>query len=153
MEGAVKSQNLSTLPRRVKDTARDMPRGIIGSLVICTIFYVAAAVILTGMVPFGKLVNVADPLAAALSHVNQGWAAGILAFGAVAAMTAVLLCFQLGQPRILMAMSRDGLLGPWFAKIHPKYGTPYVGTILTGVFVAFFSTIANIDIIIELTNI
>src|ERR1700745_3520262 len=84
----------------------------------CTIFYVAAAVILTGMVPFGKLVNVADSLAAALSHVNQGWAVGILAFGAVAAMTAVLLCFQLGQPRILMAMSRDGFLGPWFAKIH-----------------------------------
>ena len=80
-----------------------MPRGIIGSLVICAVFYVAAAVILTGMVPFGKLVNVADPLAAALAYVNQGWAAGILAFGAVAAMTAVLLCFQLGQPRILMA--------------------------------------------------
>jgi APA family basic amino acid/polyamine antiporter len=144
---------VSTAAEECQDTARDMPRGIIGSLVICAIFYVAAAAILTGMVPFGELVNVADPLAAALSYVNQGWAAGILAFGAVAAMTAVLLCFQLGQPRILMAMSRDGLLGPWFAKIHPKYRTPHVGTILTGAFVAFFSTVANIDIIIELTNI
>lgn len=144
---------VSTAAEECQDTARDMPRGIIGSLVICAVFYVTAAAILTGMIPFGKLVNVADPLAAALSYVNQGWAAGILAFGAVAAMTAVLLCFQLGQPRILMAMSRDGLLGPWFAKIHPKYGTPHVGTILTGVFVAFFSAIANIDIIIELTNI
>jgi APA family basic amino acid/polyamine antiporter len=68
-------------------------------------------------------------------------------------MTAVLLCFQLGQPRILMAMSRDGLLSPWFAKIHPKYRTPHVTTILTGVFVASFSAVANIDVILELTNI
>jgi basic amino acid/polyamine antiporter, APA family len=104
-------------------------------------------------IPVTKLVGVADPLAAGLSYVHQGWAAGILAFGAVAAMTAVLLCFQLGQPRILMAMSRDGLLSPWFAKIHPKYRTPHVTTILTGVFVAFFSAFANIDIIVELTNI
>ncbi len=95
----------------------------------------------------------ADPLAAALSYVNQGWAAGVLAFGAVVAMTAVLLVFQLGQPRIFMAMSRDGLLGPWFGKIHPEYRTPHVTTILTGVFVGFFSAIANIDVIIELTNI
>jgi APA family basic amino acid/polyamine antiporter len=85
--------------------------------------------------------------------VNQGWAAGLLAFGAVVAMTAVLLVFQLGQPRILMAMSRDGLLSPWFAKIHPKYRTPYVTTILTGIFVGFFSAIANIDEIVQLTNI
>ena len=68
-------------------------------------------------------------------------------------MTAVLLCFQMGQPRILMAMSRDGLLSPWFAKIHPQYRTPHVTTILTGIFVAVFSAVANIDIIIELTNI
>jgi APA family basic amino acid/polyamine antiporter len=112
-----------------------------------------AGLVLTGMVPYSKLVGVADPLSAALAYVNQGWAAGVLAFGAVVAMTAVLLVFQLGQPRILMAMSRDGLLSPWFAKIHPKYRTPHVTTILTGVFVAFFSAIANIDVIIELTNI
>jgi len=68
-------------------------------------------------------------------------------------MTAVLLVFQLGQPRILMSMSRDGLLGPWFRKIHPKYRTPHVTTILTGVFVAFFAAIANIDEIVQLTNI
>jgi APA family basic amino acid/polyamine antiporter len=85
--------------------------------------------------------------------VHQDWAAGLLAFGAVVALTSVLLVFQLGQPRILMAMSRDGLLGPWFGKIHPKYRTPYVTTILTGVFVAFFSAIANIDEVVQLTNI
>jgi APA family basic amino acid/polyamine antiporter len=96
---------------------------------------------------------VADPLSSALAYVNQGWAAGVLAFGAVIAMTAVLLVFQLGQPRIFMAMARDGLLSPFFARVHPKYRTPHVTTILTGIFVAFFAAIANIDVIIELTNI
>jgi len=120
---------------------------------ICTVLYVLAGLVLTGMVPYTRFVGVADPLSAALSYVNQGWAAGVLAFGAVVAMTAVLLVFQLGQSRILMAMSRDGLLSPWFAKIHPKYRTPHVTTILTGVFVAFFSAIANIDVVIALTNI
>jgi APA family basic amino acid/polyamine antiporter len=130
-----------------------MPRGILGSLAVCTLLYIGAALVLTGMIPFGKLVGVADPLAAALTYVKQDWAAGILAFGAVVAMTSVLLVFQLGQPRILMAMSRDGLLGPWFGKIHPKYRTPHVTTILTGVFVAFFSAVANIDEVVQLTNI
>jgi APA family basic amino acid/polyamine antiporter len=117
------------------------------------VLYIGAALVLTGMIPFSKLTGVADPLAAALSYVQQGWAAGILAFGAVVAMTAVLLVFQLGQPRILMAMSRDGLLGPWFSKIHPKYRTPHVSTILTGIFVGVFSAGANIDEIVQLTNI
>jgi APA family basic amino acid/polyamine antiporter len=144
---------ISTAAEECKDPARDMPRGILGSLAICTVLYVGAALVLSGMIPYTKLVGVADPLAAALAYVNQGWAAGILAAGAVFSMTAVLLVFQLGQPRILMAMSRDGLIGPWFGKIHPKYRTPHVGTILTGVFVAFFSAIANIDEIVQLTNI
>jgi len=130
-----------------------LPRGIIASLLICTILYIAAALVLTGMIPFTKLIGVADPLAAALHYAQEDWAAGLLALGAVIAMTAVLLVFQLGQPRILMAMSRDGLLGPWFSKIHPKFRTPHVTTILTGVFVAFFSAIANIDEIVQLTNI
>ena len=144
---------ISTAAEECEDPGRDMPRGIIGSLLICTVLYVLAGMVLTGLVPYTRLVGVADPLSAALLYVNQGWAAGVLAFGAVAAMTAVLLVFQLGQSRILMAMSRDGLLSPWFAKIHPTYRTPHVTTILTGVFVAFFSAIANIDVIIELTNI
>ena len=130
-----------------------MPRGIIGSLIICTFLYVTAGLVMTGMIPYEKLVGVADTLAEALSFVKQDWAAGILAVGAVISMTAVLLVFQLGQPRILMAMSRDGLLGPWFSRIHPKYRTPHVTTILTGVFVAFFAAVANIGEIVELTNI
>jgi APA family basic amino acid/polyamine antiporter len=144
---------ISTAAEECRDPGRDMPRGIIGSLIICTVLYIAAALVLTGMIPYAKLAGAADPLAMALSYVDQGWAAGVLAFGAVIAMTAVLLVFQLGQPRILMAMSRDGLLSPWFAKIHPKYRTPHVTTILTGVFVGFFSAIANIDEIVQLTNI
>ncbi len=144
---------VSTAAEECRNPARDMPRGIIGSLLICTVLYIAAALILTGMIPFSQLVGVADPLAAALSYVHQDWAAGLLAFGAVVAMTAVLLVFQLGQPRILMAMSRDGLLGKTFSRIHPKYRTPHVTTILTGVFVAIFAAVANIDVIVELTNI
>ena len=115
---------ISTAAEECENTSRDMPRGILGALVICTVLYAVSGLVLTGMIPVAKLVGVADPLSAGLSYVSQGWAAGILAFGAVAAMTAVLLCFQLGQPRILMAMSRDGLLSPWFAKIHSKYRTP-----------------------------
>jgi len=144
---------VSTAAEECRNPGRDMPRGIIGSLLVCTVLYVLSAVVLTGMIPFAKLRGVADPLAAALHYVGEDWAAGILAFGAVIAMTAVLLVFQLGQPRILMAMSRDGLLGPLFGKIHPRFKTPYVSTILTGIFVAFFSAVANINEVVQLTNI
>jgi basic amino acid/polyamine antiporter, APA family len=144
---------VSTAAEECKNPGRDMPRGIIGSLAVCTVLYVLSAVVLTGMMPYSSLRGVADPLAAALHYVGEDWAAGILALGAVIAMTAVLLVFQLGQPRILMAMSRDGLLGPLFGKVHPKYKTPHVSTILTGIFVAFFSAIANINEVVQLTNI
>ncbi len=144
---------ISTAAEECRDPGRDMPRGILGSLLVCTVLYVGAALVLTGIIPFAQLKGVADPLAAALTYAKQGWAAGILAFGAVVAMTSVLLVFQLGQPRILMAMSRDGLLGPWFGKIHARYRTPHAATILTGLFVAFFSAVANIDEIVQLTNI
>jgi APA family basic amino acid/polyamine antiporter len=144
---------ISTAAEECKDPGRDMPRGIIGSLLICTVLYIGAALVLTGMIPFKALGGVADPLAAALHYVKQDWAAGILALGAVIAMTAVLLVFQLGQPRILMTMARDGLLSPWFAKIHPRYRTPHVTTILTGIFVAVCAAVANFDEIVQLTNI
>jgi len=144
---------ISTAAEECKDPARDMPRAILGSLAVCTLLYAAAALVLTGMIPWSHLVGVADPLAAALAFVQQDWAAGVLAVGAVIAMTAVLLVFQLGQARILMVMSRDGLLGPWLGRVHERYRTPHVATILTGVFVAVCAAAANIDEVVQLTNI
>ncbi len=143
---------ISTAAEECKNPGRDMPIGIIGSLAICTLIYVVVAAVLTGMAPWDQL-GVADPLAFALAYVGSDLAAGLVAFGAVIAMTAVLLVFQYGQPRIFFSMSRDGLLPPGFAKVHPKYKTPHVTTIWTGVVVAAIAAIANINEIVELTNI
>jgi len=143
---------ISTAAEECRNPGRDMPIGIIGSLVVCTVIYVATAAVLTGIEPWNKL-GVADPLAAAFARLGLDWAAGIVALGAVISMTAVLLVFQLGQPRIFFSMSRDGLLPKYFAKVHPKYQTPYVTTIWTGVAVAAVASVANINEIVELTNI
>ncbi len=143
---------ISTAAEECKKPSRDLPIGIIGSLVVCTVIYVCVALVLTGMVPWTHL-GVADPLAAAFAYVGANVSAGIVAFGAVVSMSAVLLVFQYGQPRIFFSMSRDGLLPSYFAKVHPKYRTPHVTTIWTGVIVAAISAIANINEIVELTNI
>jgi APA family basic amino acid/polyamine antiporter len=143
---------ISTAAEECKNPGRDMPIGIIGSLIICTIIYVATAVVLTGMEPWHQL-GVADPLAAVFARLGLDWVAGIISFGAVISMTAVLLVFQLGQPRIFFSMSRDGLLPKYFSKVHPKFQTPHVTTIWTGVVVALISGVANINEIVELTNI
>ncbi len=125
---------------------------MMGSLIICTVIYILIALVLTGMVPYAQL-GTGDPLAKAFSLIGMHWAAGIISFGAVVAMAAVLLVFQMGQPRIFFSMSRDGLLPKFFAGVHPKYQTPYVTTILTGVLVALFSAFANINEVVELCNI
>jgi basic amino acid/polyamine antiporter, APA family len=143
---------ISTASEECKNPGKDMPIGIIGSLVVCTLIYIVVAAVLTGMVPWNQL-GVADPLAAAFAAVGSNVSAGIVAFGAVIAMSAVLLVFQYGQPRIFFSMSRDGLLPPVFRKVHPKYQTPHVTTIWTGVAVAAISAVANINEIVELTNI
>jgi basic amino acid/polyamine antiporter, APA family len=143
---------VSTAAEEARNPQRDMPIGILASLVVCTIIYVAVAFVLTGLLPFKQL-DTAEPLATAFSGLGMNWTAGIISLGAVFATTSVLVVFQLGQPRIFFSMARDGLLPPWAAKIHPKYRTPHVTTILTGVFVAVFAAIANIDEIVELTNI
>jgi basic amino acid/polyamine antiporter, APA family len=143
---------VSTAAEEAKNPQRDIPIGIIASLIICTVLYVAIALVLTGLIPWDKL-NVPDPLAVALQYIHADWAAGILALGAVAAMTSVLLVFQLGQARIFMSMARDGLLPPWAARLHPKYKTPHITTIITGVFVAVFAALAPIGVVLELTNI
>ncbi len=143
---------ISTAAEECKRPSRDLPIGIIGSLVICTVIYIAVAMVLTGMVPWNQL-GVADPLAAAFAYVHADVSAGIVAVGAVVSMSAVLLVFQYGQPRIFFSMSRDGLLPEYFAKVHPKYRTPHVTTLWTGVAVACVSAVANINEIVELTNI
>jgi APA family basic amino acid/polyamine antiporter len=130
-----------------------VPIGIIASLILCTIIYVLVALVLTGMVKWDQFTGVADPLAMAFSIRGMNWTAGIISFGAVFATTSVLIVFQLGQPRIFFSMARDGLLPPWAAKVHPKYRTPHVTTILTGVFVAVFAAMTNIDEVVDLCNI
>jgi len=143
---------VSTASEEAKNPQKDIPFGIITSLIVCTVLYVAIALVLTGIIPWDKL-NVPDPLAVALQYIHADWAAGILALGAVAAMTSVLLVFQLGQARIFMSMARDGLLPPWAAKLHPKYRTPHITTIITGIFVGVFAALAPIGVVLELTNI
>ncbi len=144
---------VSTAAEETRNPQRDMPIGIIASLIVCTVIYVAVALVLTGMVKWDQFSGVADPLAKAFSARGMNWTAGIISFGAVFATTSVLVVFQLGQPRIFFSMGRDGLLPPWAAKVHPRFRTPYVTTILTGIFVAGFAAVTNINEVVELCNI
>ncbi len=144
---------VSTAAEETRDPQRNVPIGIIASLIICTVIYIAVAIVLTGMVNWKQFTDVADPLAKAFSMRGMNWTAGIIALGAVFATTSVLIVFQIGQPRIFFSMARDGLLPGWAAKVHPKYRTPYITTILTGVFVAVFSAMTNIDEVVDLCNI
>lgn len=143
---------VSTTAEETKNPQRDLPLGMIGSLAICTILYVATAAVLTGLISYKEL-GVAEPLALALRALNLNWAAGIVAFGAVMATTSVLLVFQMGQPRIFFSMSRDGLLPERFASVHPRFKTPHLTTILTGIFVAVPAAFVDIGDAAELTNI
>jgi APA family basic amino acid/polyamine antiporter len=143
---------VSTAAEETKNPKRDMPIAIIASLIVCTVIYIAVALVLTGMLPYTQL-GTAEPLATAFSARGMLWPTIVIALGAVFATTSVLLVFQLGQPRIFFSMARDGLLPSWAAKVHPRYRTPHITTWLTGIAVAVFSGIANINEVVELTNI
>jgi APA family basic amino acid/polyamine antiporter len=143
---------VSTAAEETKNPQRNLPIGILGGLAICTVIYVIVGIVATGLVPYTEL-KAADPLARALEVAGLPIASWFVAFGAVISLTAVLLVFQYGQPRIFFAMARDGLLPRWASKVHPKYRTPHITTLVTGIVVALGSLVADENEIYDLTNI
>jgi basic amino acid/polyamine antiporter, APA family len=163
---------VSTTAEEAKNPQRDLPIGIIASLVICTVLYLAVGAVLSGIVPViqfraseAALPGVAmvtpeesvqflnAPVAYALAFIGQGWAAGLVSAGAVAGITSVLLVMLMSQPRIFFSMSRDRLLPPGVSKVHPKFGTPYITTIITCVVVALVAGLTQIQVVGEMTSI
>ncbi len=142
---------VSTTAEETRNPQRDMPIGIIASLIICTVLYVLMAAVITGMRKYTTYFG--DSAAVATAFAAYPWAAGLISAGAIAGITSVLLVFQLGQPRIFMAMARDGLLPQYFARIHPKYRTPHITTIWTGIFVGGVAAVVDIGSLSDLTNI
>jgi APA family basic amino acid/polyamine antiporter len=143
---------ISTTAEECENPQRDIPKGMIYSLIICTVLYILIAIVLTGMVSYKNL-QVADPLSYVFMAVHLNKISYIISFSAVIATASVLLVFQLGQPRIWMSMSRDGLLPKIFSRIHPKYKTPSFSTILTGVVVGVPALFVNLTEVTDLTSI
>lgn len=143
---------ISTMAEETKDPQRDMPRGMIYSLLICTGLYILIALTLTGIENYSNFKNVTDPLAFVFKT-RAPWIETIVSISAVVATTTVLLVFQIGQPRIWMSMSRDGLLPKKFQKVHPKYKTPSFATIVTGVIVGIGALFIESDLVTDLTSI
>ncbi|MCK8492586.1 amino acid permease [Spirosoma sp. RP8] len=144
--------SISTTAEECKNPQRDMPRAMLYCLTICTVLYVLITLVLTGMVNYKEL-GVSDPLAYVFQKVNLDFVAGIISVSAVVAITSALLVYQLGQPRIWMTMSRDGLLWKRFATIHPKFKTPSFATIITGVIVAIPSMFMDLKFFVDLTSV
>lgn len=146
---------VSVLAEESKNPQRDLPRGMIYSLVICTVVYILLTLVLTGAVHYGKFEGVGDPLAFIFEpqNLNIGWMQLLVSVCAVVAMTSVLLVFQMGQPRIWMSMSRDGLLPPVFQKIHPRFKTPSFSTIVTGLLVGIPILFTDKSFVLDFTSI
>jgi len=143
---------ISTTAEECHNPQRDLPRGMMYSIIICTVLYILIALVLTGMVNYKQLA-VDDPLAYVFSTAGLHWISGIIAISAVVAMASVMLVFQLGQPRIWMSMSRDGLLPKAFASVHPKFGTPDFSTIVTGILVGIPLFFIDMDTVVDLCSI
>jgi basic amino acid/polyamine antiporter, APA family len=143
---------VATTAEEARRPQRDLPIGIIGSLLICTLLYVAVSAIVTGMVNYRRL-NVEAPLAFAFQATGRAWAANIISVGALAGLTTVMLTLLLGQSRVLFAMSRDRLLPPWLARVHPRFGTPYRISLIVGVVVAAITAFVPLTTLADLVNI
>jgi APA family basic amino acid/polyamine antiporter len=134
---------VSTAAQEAKNPQRDMPIGIIGSLLICTVLYIAVSAVATGIVPYLQL-DVPDPIAVAADHAGLGWMSAAIKLGAIAGLSSVILVMLLGQSRIFWTMADDGLLPKFVSRVHPKFRTPWITTILTGIVVAFFAALFTV---------
>ncbi|KUN89309.1 amino acid permease [Streptomyces griseoruber] len=143
---------VATAAEETKNPQRDMPRGILGSLIICTVLYVAVSIVVTGMEHYSKL-SVSAPLADAFKHTGHPWFAGFISFGAAVGLTTVCMILLLGQTRVFFAMSRDGLLPRFFSHVHPRFRTPHRPTILLGVLIAILAGFTSLSELAELVNI
>ncbi|MCC6408681.1 MAG: amino acid permease [Planctomycetes bacterium] len=144
---------VSTAAQEAKRPQRDLPIGILASLAICTVLYIAVSGILTGVVPYGDLKGVSHPVSFGAERAGIKWLEHVIEIGAIAGLSSVMLVMLMGQPRIFYSMARDGLLPAFAAKIHPKYGTPHITTAITGVVCAVAGGLLPIDILGELCSI
>jgi APA family basic amino acid/polyamine antiporter len=145
--------SVSTHAEEAKNPRRDVPIGILASLLLCTVLYIAVAAVLTGMIPYDQI-NIDAPVAAAFQQKGLHWAHFIIAIGAVVGITSVLLVLMLSQPRVMLAMARDGLVSPRiFGAVHPRFRTPWISQILMGCFVATLAGLLPLRVLAELVNI
>jgi APA family basic amino acid/polyamine antiporter len=144
--------SVSTHAEEARQPRRDVPTGIIASLVICTVLYLGVVAVITGMVPYSQL-DINAPVAAAFARVGLGWAQFLVAVAGVAGITSVLLVMMLSQPRILLAMARDGLLPTsFFGAVHPRFRTPWKSTMATGLFVGALASFLPIQVLLALVS-